>query len=350
MKMNRSDRPVLGADSLAIGSVGTFGRVWRSYCAERVCEHSKMPVFRKAMTSAFPRLKFRHVRGVEFNQLSSAGCDVRIYDDETDPLEPEKYARRVMPDNWKSSPPVIKPKIAILREAMLFDTGTALLPNGYYCSVNRNWNYSVGLPSRSGRCPPCAGFSFPSAPLYFYPDRATKTALVRRRLHCDIVPGRCFYVRCNEVSFRNFGHFVHDVLSLIYFEDLGAIVPGRDRVIAPATSLPMQEVLFRKVFGSYDILQAPPHVPLKVEELMLPSKLRNRKHFNPAAIASLARRIRLIMAPYAGQGKRKVCVSRRDGSASIGRNFANVDAYETRMRELGFDVVEVYCTHFFGSS
>ena len=100
------------------------------------------------------------------------------------------------------------------------------------------------------------------------------------------------------------------------------------------------------IYEDYEIVQVPPEIPLRVEELLLPANLSSDLEFNPTAIAALAKRMRRYMAPYAGNERRKVCISRRDGKRVrgieyLGRNFANVVAYETRMRELGYDVVTV---------
>lgn len=158
------------------------------------------------------------------------------------------------------------------------------------------------------------------------------------------MPGRCFSTRSNNLG--NLAHFVHDVLSRIYYEDLGVLVPGRDKVIAPRMRMPMQKVLFRMVFEGYEIVQAPPDVPLRVEELLLPANLCHDEMFNPLAIAALAERMRRIMAPYAAKERRKVCVSRGDGKRrrgiqTHGRDFVNAEAYENQMGKLGYMVANV---------
>ena len=345
MLMNNLVNQNLETDIPANRTRGTFGSVWRSYCTNSMFMHSGMPILRRVLASAVARLIFRHVRGVGFKHLSSAGYEVETIDDGAMPLKPDKLARRDMPEHWKNPFPLIKPYIVKLREATLFSSGVALMRDRRFCSIDGKWNCVVGSQiSHKGEHACLARAGIPNGPVYFYPDRATRSALVRRRLRCSNVSGRCFYARCNEVGSRNFGHFVNDVLSLIYYEDLGAITPGQDRVIAPAMSMPMQEALFQKVFGGYEILQVSRQavIPLKTEELLIPGKLSASERFNPAAIASLAKRMRRIMAPYVGHDKRKLCVSRRDGRRrDDSRNFANVGAYETRMRELGYDVVEV---------
>ena len=342
---------------------------------------SDMRMLRRTAMNALARLRFRHVGHLPFDHLSMFGYEVQRFDDRAAPLDLEKAAPRGLPEYWKIPAPVIMPKISRLRDAIHFFDGTVLLPEGFFCSKRKRWKCIIGVSGKSGaragsesesgiwswfvaiskllatifgqdratRFEACDIVGKPvgnsRGKLLFYPDPVTGTALVRRRIPCVYVPGRCFTARFNKLTIRNHAHFVHDVLSLIYYEDLGAIAPGRDKVIAPPMFMPIQEVLFRKVFEGYEIVQASPYVPLRAEELLYPVELcATPNHgFNPAAIASLARRMRRIMVPYSGKGERKVCVSRSDGRArhTNSRNFANEDAYETRMRELGYDVVQV---------
>ena len=77
------------------------------------------------------------------------------------------------------------------------------------------------------------------------------------------MPGRCFSARSG--GFRNCGHFVHDVLTRICYEDLGATAPGREKIIAPPMFLPIRKILFDKVFEGCEIVQVPPNVALRVE-------------------------------------------------------------------------------------
>ena len=332
--MVKPERGILEADSPATATKRTFGSVWRSYRSEPNSEsgYSGMPLHRRAFMNALARLKFRHVRHATFEQLSSAGYNVQTYDDGTARLEPEKIARKDFPEQWKTPIPVIAPKVATLRDAVLFMDGSALLPDGHFC-----W-FDTHFTRHHWRTPG----KFDVRPTTFlYADRATDSALIRRHLLCIDVPGRCFSLRVKY--WENFAHFVHDVLSRIYYEDLGAIVPGRDRVIAPPMPWPMQNALFRKIFEGYEIVHVPHHVALRVEELLLPANLCRRESFNSAAIAALAKRMRRIMAPYAGKEKYKVCVSRKDASPARRirhkRNFANIEDYENRMRKLGYLIV-----------
>ena len=302
--------------------------VWRTYRTEFARRNSDMSLLRRTWNSAVARRELRRVRHATFEQLSSAGYDVRAFDDGAAPIDPRQVARGNLPDNWKYPQPVITPKVAHLRDAVLFGDGTALLPDGFFCysdiqNIDQNWRR---LHRRM---------------MLRIVDPVTDDALIRRpNLQSAVrIPGRCFSARNGGFVGSNFGHFVHCRLSRIYYEDLGAIVPGRDKVIAPPLLSPMKNALFRMVFEGYEIVKVPPAVPLKVEELLLPANLCKAQSFNPAAIASLARRMRRLMAPYAGKDRRRVCVSRRDGNPRWGRNFANSEEYETRMRELGYDVV-----------
>ena len=139
------------------------------------------------------------------------------------------------------------------------------------------------------------------------------------------------------------GHFMHDILSRIYYEDLGAIAPGRERIIAPRFKFPMQKILFDRIFEGYDIVHVPSDATLEVEELSLPANLSSTYRFNAKAISALARRLRRIASSFFGKEKRKVCVSRVDGTkeGTMGRNFVNAKAFEERMRKLGYHLVEI---------
>ena len=285
-----------------------------------------MPLQSSALLSAYH---------VGFDDLSAAGYEVQIFDDGARVAEFENTTLDCLPGNWNwkcKRPPiaVIVPKIAILPDALLFKDGSALLPDGSFCF------FDVAFSSeREGWA------EFHAERILCSIDRETEGAQVRSNLPNMDVTGRCFSTR--TYTFRNFGHFVHDVLSRIYYEDLGAIVPGRDKVIAPQMLMPMQEALFRKAFEGYEIVQAPPDAILRVEELLISTNLCSEQRFNPAAVAALARRIRGHMGTYVGKERHKICVSRRDGrvESDLGRDFANMEAYENSMRSLGYQAVEL---------
>ena len=271
---------------------------------------------------------------VGFDDLSAAGYDVQIIDDGAIVTEFENSVLDDLPGNWnwkrKHPQSVIVPKVAILPNAMLFKDGSALLPDGSYCFFDVAFcSERDGWAERHGQRILCSI------------DRETEGAYVRSNMPNIYVTGRCFSTR--TYTFRNFGHFIHDVLSRIYYEDLGAIVPGRDKVIAPQMLIPMQEALFRKAFYGYEIVRVPPDAILRVEELLISTNLCSEQRFNPAAIAALAKKIRVRMGNYAGKERHKICVSRRDGriERDLGRDFTNMEAYENRMRALGYQVVEL---------
>ena len=276
------------------------------------------------------------VRHASFYDLSAAGYDVRIIDDRASMPEHEKASLRDLPNHWKRPQTVLKPKVATLRDAMVFRDGSVLLPDGRYCHFDTSFSSEEWRKSESHR-------------ILCSIDPATEGAFVRPNMPGMEVSGSCFSLRGTNV--RNFGHFVHDILSKIYYENLGVIKPERDKVIAPGMPLPMQEALFRKVFENYEIVKVPPKATLKVEKLHLLANLCSHEMFNPAAIAALAKRMRRLMTRYAGKKKNKVCVSRGDGRLRVGkrspgpdcseRNFSNEQIYENRMRELDFRVVNV---------
>ena len=64
-----------------------------------------------------------------------------------------------------------------------------------------------------------------------------------------------------------------------------------------------------------------PYLPLSK------TKKRAQYKFNNLAIAALTKEMRRIADPYAGPGKRKICVSRNDGKewGALGREFVNME-------------------------
>ena len=311
--------------------------VWRSYRKEFAHKYPDISLLRRVQKNIFARFNLRHVRHATFEELSLAGYDVCTFDDGAVPLNLEEVARGNLPKNWKVPQAVTAPKVARLRDTVLFHDGSALLPDGRYCF------FDTGFVDQTWR--KLKIFRFRMLRIV---DPTTHDALIRRR-HLPIIsiPGRCFSLRHSNGP-KNFGYFVHDVLTRIYYEDLGVIVPGRDKVISPTLPTPMQKALFKMVFDDYEIVQIPPNAPVKAEELLLPSNLCNAWSFNPAAFAALATRMRKFMEPYAGRKRCKVCVSRRDGTRTIrgdketlGRDFVNFEDYEIRMRKLGYELVEV---------
>ena len=270
----------------------------------------------------------RHVHHATFEQLSAAGCEVLIIDDGAMPLGMEESRLHEIPEGWKRSQPVVSPKVATLMGADLLPDGSAITPDGRFCYSDSTFNmdnWKIG--SGSSR--------------FMFADAESDEGTVFLPHQILAVPGRCFSALC--YASQNFGHFVHDVLTRIYYEDLGVIAPGREKVIAPEFVFPIQKALFEKVFAGYEIVHAPPRTLLKIEELLLPANLCSWERFNPKGIAALANRMCRILAPYAANGGFNVCVSRRDGTYEtnvlLGRDFHNAAAFETRMLELGYRVL-----------
>ena len=300
--------------------------IMRSYCKNLLFGHSNMPFLRRAINCAVAFFTLRYVRHATFEQLSRADYDVRTYDDGAVPLKPEKATRRLGP--VKIQQPVVTPKVAVLRDVLLFDKNLALLPDGRYCYYDTKFSYA-----KTRNC----GNLGRSAVVHV--DDATDSMLIRRHHPCTELSGRYFSI-LSEHS-MNFGHFVHDVLSRIYYEDLGVIVPGREKLIVNEMRLPMMKALLSYVFAGYETVEVS-RWPIRVEELLLPANMCKPNMFNPAAIAALARRIRRIHAHHSGKEKYKICVSRKEdikANKATFRDFANMEAYETRMRELGYRVV-----------
>lgn len=203
------------ANPASVATEETFGSVWRKYCADSGPGQFDMPPLRRAFNNVAARLKYRHVHRIaknRFNQISLAGYDVQEFEDVAAPLEPERTPLRNLPEKWNALQQAFAPKIAKLQGAVVFGNGAILLPEK---------RLIVG--GKTMFEPPDF---FLRAKEIVYFDRSRDSALIQRHMRCMDLPGRCF--TANRGKFWNFGHFVHDVLSLIYYEDLGAIVPGRD--------------------------------------------------------------------------------------------------------------------------
>lgn len=276
-------------------------------------------------------LDFRHVRHATFEELSEVGYSIQIFDDGAVPLQMVASILHNMPDQWNQPDSVIVPKVATLKGATLFHDGSALLPDGRYSNSDPSYRIEPWrrLYQPMGR----------SVMRCIDTRSDANDALIAPHPKSVAIPGRCFAALHNFSE--NYGQFVHDVLSRIYYEDLGAISPGREKIIAPHFVFPMQKLLFEKIFADYEIVYSRLGTAYEVEELVLPANLCSSTGFNLVGIAALAKRMQKIMAAYAESERRKICVSRRDGSNERNRrNFANIEAFETRMEKLGFQIVE----------
>lgn len=272
----------------------------------------------------------RHVIHATFDELAQAGYSIQTVDDGATPLQMNDSMLHGMLDDWKLPEPVIVPRVAMLKGATLFRDGSALLPDELYC--NYDPGFCVAEPWRER-------YKLHNLSVMHFIDRKYNDALIKLPPHSMAVPGRCFAALHN--CSNNFGHFMHDVLSRIYYEDLGLIAPGREKVIAPRTGFPVANKLFKKVFSDYEIVPFPFNSMLQVEELVLPANLCSSTRFNPACIAALKSRMKKIMKQFTGSDKHKILISRRDGRNQImGRNFANTELFESRMERLGYMIVE----------
>lgn len=288
------------------------------------------PMGEKTMTgkNSTARCALRHVCHATFDELSEAGYTVQTVDDGAIPLQMNESMLLGMPDNWMQAEPVIVPKVAILKNATLFHDGSALLPDGLYC------NYDPGF-----RIASRVNYRRHNLSVMHYIDPKHNDALIKPHPKSIAIEGRCFAALHN--CSNNYGHFIHDVLTRIYYEDLGVISPGREKVIAPRSPFPMANILFEKVFADYDIVRLPSATAFEVEELVLPANFCSSTRFNPASMAALANRMRKIMEPFVESRGRKICVSRRDGTNTVmRRDFMNVDEFETRMENLGYHIIE----------
>ena len=221
---------------------------------------------------------------------------------------------------------MIQPRAAIISGGTLFHEGSFLTPDGHYCYSESTFNIAPWQ-QRHHRA------------VLRHLDEETEEGLIRPYPRTMAVSGRCFSTLSNTT--HNYGHFIHDVLSRIHYEDLGLIAPGRDRIIAPNFRFPMQEALFRHIFEGYEIVAVPDGTALEVEELVVPANLCDSTAFNPKGVAAIRPRLRKALAQYiSADAAHKVCVSRSDGKASGGRNFMNMDAYEAHMAKAGYTVIE----------
>ena len=301
--------------------------IWKSYRARFETIYPKLNPYHRAIKYAFYRLWLKVVHYATFDDLSASGIDIRRIDDGVLTFQPTNGN---VPTYWKNAQNSISPAVATLHNCKLYENGAALLPDGKYCLhessfMDENWRFEIT--NRKG---------------VKYCDPNSNDILINRAMPCTRVRGRCFSTR--SYYCENMGHFIHDDLSRIYYEDLGIISPGREKVIAQRFLNPMQKFLFEKIFEGYEIVKSPRRgTSLTVEELLLPRNLCSPTAINPAAIFTLARRMREIAMPYAGSRKRKICISRRDGSkgGSAGRNFLNMDAYENLVSKMGYDIVEI---------
>ena len=221
-----------------------------------------------------------NVRRPSFKQLAQFGYVVERIDDGAKQLEWNEQTANDMPEEWKRPQGVIVPEVAILTNAILYRDGSVLLPpkrghHDQYIFFNGGAYGSGNLLNKNQ-------------------EKFLIQVNQRRQSHKGsiTVPGRCFSTRIAPPTAP--GHFFHDVLSRIYYENLGVIVPGRDKIIAPTFQFPMQGILFERIYHGYEILQAPDEAALDVEELLIPANLCSAWAFNSKSIVELAARLRRI--------------------------------------------------------
>ncbi|MEO1493926.1 MAG: glycosyltransferase 61 family protein [Pseudomonadota bacterium] len=276
-------------------------------------------------TTPAPHTTLRHVKHATFAELEAAGHRIERFDDGAKPLDIQPRKMRACPKNWATKQALIQAEAAILPHATLFHEGSVLTADGLFNHDAQTFNIHPWT-TRHHRA------------VLRHIDEDTGDCLIRPYPRKTQIAGRCFSLLSNTT--HNYGHFIHDVLSRIHYEDLGLIAPGRETLIAPRFKFPMQQALFEHVFRGYDVITPPDGTALEVEELVTPANLCDSLTFNPAGVAAVAARLRTALAGYADPGTvHKVCVSRSDGKASGGRSFANMDAYETRLAQRGYRVV-----------
>lgn len=272
-----------------------------------------------------PHTSLRHVKHATFAELEAAGHRIERFADGAKPLDIRPRKMRNCPENWAAKQALIQAEAAILPHATLFHEGSVLTADGLFNHDAQTFNIRPWT-TRHHRA------------VLRHIDEDTHECLIRPYPRTTQVAGRCFSLLSNTT--HNYGHFIHDVLSRVHYEDLGLIAPGRETLIAPRFRFPMMQALFEHVFRGYEILTPPDGTALEVEELVVPANLCDSTAFNPMGVAAVAARLRDSLTDHAAPGTaHKVCVSRRDGKASGGRSFANMDAYEAHMERRGYRVV-----------
>lgn len=271
------------------------------------------------------RHALEHVKHASLEELDTVGHTVRTLEAALEPLTITAAKMRSCPENWTREQPGIQAQAAIVQGATLFQEGSFLTPDGLYNYDAQSFNIAPWR-TRHNRT------------VLRVIDEDTDECLIRPHQRTLDVSGRCFSLLSNTT--HNFGHFIHDVLTRIHYEDLGLIAPGREKIIAPNFRFPMQKALFDLVFQGYEVITPPHDTALVVEELIAPANLCDSSAFNPKGIPAVAARLRTALSARASSGPfHKVCVSRRDGKASGGRSFANMDAYEEDMERRGYKVI-----------
>lgn len=272
-------------------------------------------------------LTLSHVRHVTFDEMEETGLDVRRFEDGAEPLDlSDKKAFPNIPENWRKPQDLLPTRAAWIRNAELFSDGSVLMPGRLY-------NYYDG----AFHLEPWKEKHVRSTLQYL--DDETGEALIKARGPREEISGKAFSLITNAAA--NYGHFVHDVLSRIHYDEVGAIEPGIHKILAPRCRFPMQRALLEIAFDGYEILEMAPGKVYSVEELVWPANFCSSARFNPAGVATLAERLRSALETYRDGSSRKVCVSRRDGKGGGGREFVNMDAFEALAEEHGYEVVEV---------
>ena len=270
-----------------------------------------------------------NVRSASFERLAEFGYDVELIDDNATRFEwDEKNANALAVELLRPQGHII-PTVATLRNATLYRDGSALLP------PKRGHHDQYILFD--------GGSYVTDTWINLHGDELLKRVHERRFKHKDriAISGRCFSTR--TIYFPGPGHFVHEVLTRIYYENLGVIVRGRDKIIAPPYfNFPVHRVLFERIFDGYEIVQHPAEVALDVEELVISANLFTWCAINPKAIAETAMRLGQILAPYVVPENYKVCISRSDGSNKFaGRDFSNYGEFEDLLQDMGYKIAIV---------
>ena len=269
-----------------------------------------------------------NVRSASYERLAEFGYDVELINDNARQFEWDKFIANKLSDKLVPPQGHIIPTVATLRNATLYRDGSALLPP-------KRGHHDQYILFDGGSYAPMTWINL-------HGDELLKRVHERRWQHKDrvTIPGRCLSTR--TIYFTGVGHFVHEVLTRIYYENLGVIVRGRDKIIAPPYfQYPIHRFLFERIFDGYEIVHHPQEVALDVEELLISANLCTYNAINTNAIAELAARLREITVPYVIPEDYKVCISRRDGNNFAGRDFSNYGEFEDLLQDMGYKIALV---------
>ncbi|MAU98562.1 MAG: hypothetical protein CMP81_22210 [Fulvimarina sp.] len=266
---------------------------------------------------------------VMFDQLEKLGHQIiSVYEEDLQPFVTGDHNISNCPPNWKKTHDHLAPEIAVLENCYLFPNGAVLTEDSLY--IGREAVFTIDpWRKRHGS---------------FIASEIAEDDSCHVIEPFSVVELSGTYFSCFCAHARNHGHFVHDVLSRVYYEELGAIEPGQVTLLTQPFLFPMQELMFNAVYGAFDRQTFDNTHTLKVERLLVPRNMCRSSAFNPRAIAALRRRLASsdLIGNISGIAAEKVYISRRDGTKSSGgRDFVNHLEIEDLFKQAGYLIAEV---------